>query len=108
MSSSVLRTEERAGILTLWLSRPEKRNALNSALVEALAEALHGAEGRTDLRVVLLRGEGPDFCAGAEKGSCTYKAGSREENGARADSIDMDMVIDIGLPWIDDYNAALF
>jgi methylglutaconyl-CoA hydratase len=66
MSSSVLRLEERDGILTLWLNRPEKRNALNGALVGGLAAAFRVAEESSDLRVIVLRGEGPDFCAGAD------------------------------------------
>ncbi len=66
MRPDVLRVEEKEGILILWLNRPEKRNALNAALVDALAEALEGAKSRSDVRVVVLRGEGPDFCAGAD------------------------------------------
>jgi methylglutaconyl-CoA hydratase len=66
MSSDVLRVVEEEGILSLWLNRPEKRNALNPALVKALAEALRDAESRSEVRVIVLRGEGPDFCAGAD------------------------------------------
>jgi len=66
MSSDVLRVVEEEGILTLWLNRPEKRNALNGTLVDALAEALQEAEARGDVRVIVLRGDGPDFCAGAD------------------------------------------
>jgi methylglutaconyl-CoA hydratase len=66
MSGQVLREEVDGGILTLWLNRPEKRNALNGALVEALAGALNQAEEAEGVRVILLRGEGPDFCAGAD------------------------------------------
>jgi len=62
----LLRAVEEEGILTLWLNRPEKRNALNAALVEALAGALQDAENQGEVRVILLRGEGPDFCAGAD------------------------------------------
>jgi len=62
----VLRAVEEGGVLSLWLNRPEKRNALNGALVEALTGALRDAEGRKEVRVILLRGEGPDFCAGAD------------------------------------------
>ena len=66
MMPDVLRAAEGEGILTLWLNRPEKRNALNAALVVALAEALEKAETRDDLRVIVMRGEGSDFCAGAD------------------------------------------
>ena len=66
MSENILRQETADGVLTLWMNRPHKRNALNGALVEALSAALEGARETTDVRVILLRGEGPDFCAGAD------------------------------------------
>jgi methylglutaconyl-CoA hydratase len=54
------------GVLTLTLSRPDKRNALNSALVEGLHQALERADLDPEVRVVALRGAGKDFCAGAD------------------------------------------
>ncbi len=66
MTSGPLLVEEQGQILTLWLNRPEKRNALNRALVEALTEAFREAEGRPGVRVIVLRGKGPVFCAGAD------------------------------------------
>ena len=53
-------------VLTLTLNRPHKRNALDSHMVEALAAALVRARSDSAVRVVLLRGAGPDFCAGAD------------------------------------------
>ena len=53
-------------VLTLTLNRPGKRNALDSHLVKALLAALAKARSDADTRVVLLRGAGPDFCAGAD------------------------------------------
>jgi len=55
-----------AGILTLTLDRPEKRNALSSAMLAALAAGLERAELSAEVRVVALRGAGKDFCAGAD------------------------------------------
>lgn len=66
MSTPVLRTEVSGGILTLTLNRPEKRNALNGALVEALTEAVEASEVQPEIRAILLTGEGADFCAGAD------------------------------------------
>jgi methylglutaconyl-CoA hydratase len=54
------------GILTLTLSRPDKRNALSATLVEALHQALDRADLDPEVRVVALRGAGKDFCAGAD------------------------------------------
>jgi methylglutaconyl-CoA hydratase len=66
MTEDVLQVTEVDGVLTLSLNRPAKRNALNAALVEALSEALASVQERDGVRVIVLRGEGPDFCAGAD------------------------------------------
>jgi len=55
-----------AGVATLLLNRPEKRNALNTALVGALASGLERAAADEDVRVVAIRGAGKDFCSGAD------------------------------------------
>ena len=54
------------GVLTLRLDRPEKRNALSAALIEALHGALEAADLDPEVRVIVLTGAGPDFCAGAD------------------------------------------
>ena len=54
------------GVLTLTLDRPDKRNALSGALVEALHAGLERADLDAEVRVVVLRGAGRDFCAGAD------------------------------------------
>lgn len=63
----VLRVERAAdGIVHLILNRPEKRNALNGALVEALTRTMTTTASDDGVRVLVLRGEGPDFCSGAD------------------------------------------
>lgn len=54
------------GIATLTLNRPEKRNALDDQTVAELRRAIAIAEGDDEVRVLLLRGAGPAFCAGAD------------------------------------------
>ncbi|HEX5706574.1 MAG TPA: enoyl-CoA hydratase-related protein [Pyrinomonadaceae bacterium] len=51
------------------LNRPEKRNALNDALVSGLKEALREADAREDVRAVVITGAGADFCSGADLAS---------------------------------------
>ena len=63
--SSVLTSCE-GGILTVTLNRPEKRNALSTEVVERLHEAFEQADLDAAVRVVVLRGAGKDFCAGAD------------------------------------------
>ena len=62
----MLQTTLDAGILTLTLDRPDKRNALSSALVEELHQGFERAELDGTVRVVVLKGTGKDFCAGAD------------------------------------------
>ncbi|HEX8142481.1 MAG TPA: enoyl-CoA hydratase-related protein [Pyrinomonadaceae bacterium] len=50
----------------ITLNRPEKRNALNDALICGLKEALRKADGDETVRVALLTGAGADFCSGAD------------------------------------------
>lgn len=54
------------GVLTLTLNRPAKRNALDTATLDGLAQGLARADLDRDVRVVALRGAGKDFCAGAD------------------------------------------
>jgi enoyl-CoA hydratase len=50
----------------LTMNRPEKRNALNTALSEALLNSLREADADTSVRAIVLTGAGPAFCAGAD------------------------------------------
>jgi methylglutaconyl-CoA hydratase len=53
-------------VAVLTLNRPEKRNALNDALVAGLKQALQDADGNDSVRVVVITGAGADFCSGAD------------------------------------------
>ena len=64
--SAPLAASRAEGVLTLTLDRPDKRNALSSALIEALHGAFESADLDADSRVVVLTGAGKDFCAGAD------------------------------------------
>lgn len=55
---------ERIGYITL--NRPEKRNALNEEMVEELKAVLHQAETEPEVKVVILKANGPVFSAGAD------------------------------------------
>lgn len=62
-----IRYEADGAVATVTLARPEKRNALDDRTVEELKQALGEAEAAApEVSVVLLRGDGPDFCAGAD------------------------------------------
>jgi enoyl-CoA hydratase/carnithine racemase len=61
-----LLVEDRRSVRILTLNRPEKRNALDTALSSALLQALRGAEDDDSVDCVVLTGAGPAFCAGAD------------------------------------------
>jgi methylglutaconyl-CoA hydratase len=54
------------GIARITLNRPEKRNALDAALVSELKDAMASSAHDPNCRVVLLTGAGTDFCSGAD------------------------------------------
>jgi methylglutaconyl-CoA hydratase len=84
-TASPLRTELAAGVLTLTLDRPDKRNALDASLIDALSAALERADLDAEVRVVALRGAGKDFCAGADLQELLDSADrSPDENEASA------------------------
>lgn len=65
-TQSVLLESHEGGVLTLTLNRPERMNALNAGLGEALFDAVRRAAGDESCRVLLLTGAGRGFCAGAD------------------------------------------
>ena len=66
MAEEVLKITRQANYAVLTLNRPEKRNALNQPLIEALNAALAQFENDKEIRALLLRGEGSSFCAGID------------------------------------------
>jgi len=78
---AVLRTVDARGVATVTLNRPEVNNAYDEALIGGLHEAMDELGANPGLRVVLLRGAGKHFQAGADLKWITRVAGqSAEEN----------------------------
>lgn len=66
-SDDILLTEAKDGVLRLTLNRPERRNALNDALIVALTRAFAEASDAPDIRAIILGATGDKaFCAGAD------------------------------------------
>ena len=66
MSGLVTSRREENGVARVMLNRPDKRNALNIALLEALCGELDALAVDDTVRVIVLGGEGPVFCAGLD------------------------------------------
>jgi methylglutaconyl-CoA hydratase len=63
---SEILTGKENSIFTITLNRPEKRNALNDVLINNLKDALREAEKDENLRAIVIKGAGKDFCSGAD------------------------------------------
>jgi enoyl-CoA hydratase/carnithine racemase len=74
MSDNLVLTQLRDGVLTVTLNRPDKRNALSPELFTAIGEAFVQAD-RAEVHVVLLRANGPVFCAGIDLNSLAALGG---------------------------------
>ena len=84
----IVELDGRTGVTTLALNRPDVRNALSPALVDELADAIAWADADERVRVIVLRGEGKDFCAGADLQALSDMADAEvEEHMADADAL---------------------
>ena len=80
-------------VARVTLNRPEKRNALNEALIAGVKNALEKATNDAAVRVILISGAGRDFCSGADLASLQKIAdGSIAENVDDARSL-MDLFV---------------
>jgi enoyl-CoA hydratase/carnithine racemase len=77
-----LRTETAAGVRHIVLTRAREYNTITPALRDELAAAIDAADAAHDVRVILLRAEGPAFCAGYGLDWSTAAQASEGEAGA--------------------------
>jgi methylglutaconyl-CoA hydratase len=66
MPAAHLLTERRGAVATVTLNRPEVRNAFDDVLISDLTQAFLEIEKDETVRVMVLAGNGPAFCAGAD------------------------------------------
>lgn len=81
--STVLLTATHGPVTTLTLHRPEKRNALNVELLDALGVGIRQAESDATQRILVLRGAGPTFCAGLDLGEAATRAATTQRSAER-------------------------
>jgi methylglutaconyl-CoA hydratase len=81
----MLKLDVTGGVARLSLDRPEIRNAFDDALIAALTQALRALDADDKVRAVVLAGNGPAFCAGADLNWMKRMAGyTYEQNLADA------------------------
>ena len=78
MSPELVLTAIDDGVLEVTLNRPEKRNALSTELFDAVGQAFERA-AEPAVRAVVVRGNGPVFCAGIDLGSLASLASDRSD-----------------------------
>ena len=78
----LLESEQRAGVLVLTLARPESRNSLSQALIEALQGAIDTASQAAAVRAIVIAARGTAFCAGHDLKELT--AHRADADGGRA------------------------
>lgn len=61
-----LELEQQGSILTVWLNRPESRNAMSLNMVKAIRQVFKSIEKDESIRAVILRGKSGHFCAGGD------------------------------------------
>src|SRR5260221_13795882 len=66
--------EQRDAIEIVSLNRPDARNTVNPTMADELIGYFSGLHDRLSTRIVILRGNGKEFCAGAELGSDAFIA----------------------------------
>jgi 2-(1,2-epoxy-1,2-dihydrophenyl)acetyl-CoA isomerase len=82
MSELTLRADD-GGVRTITLNRPERRNALNVALLEALRAELADAAADEGVRAVVLAAAGKGFCAGADVTEWSDSVEGGDDTGLR-------------------------
>lgn len=86
--TSVVLYSIEGAIATLTLNRPEKRNALNDAVIEELKASLRKASDDQSIKAIVVTGAGKDFCSGADLSALQKIAdGSVAENAEDAGSL---------------------
>ena len=87
MNYKTIETDKKDAIATVWLNRPEKHNAFDDLMIEELTDVFSELGRKDDLRVVVLRGRGKSFCAGADlnymKGIAKYGYKENFEDGKK-------------------------
>jgi methylglutaconyl-CoA hydratase len=77
-----------ADVARITLNRPEKRNALNDAVIAGVKEALRKAAQDENVKAIVIAGAGKDFCSGADLSALQKIAGaSVDENAEDAQAL---------------------
>ena len=102
----LLVNEQKHGVVTLTLNRPEKANALNATLIYALTE-FFSAVPKADWRVLVMAGSGKHFCAGADLHWMLGAEGAGSKTGAAELAGLLQLIFAYPLPLIVEAKGAV-
>ena len=85
--------DERQGVAWLTMNRPERLNALNAGLTDALRTYFQALQDRPDIRVVVLQGAGRAYCAGLDLKDRTGAAPRSVQEGLAGQKAIRDIMI---------------
>jgi enoyl-CoA hydratase/carnithine racemase len=68
MAFETILYDQKDGVATITLNRPERLNAVTTTVIRELVQAFDQADGDDGVRVVIVTGAGRAFCAGADLG----------------------------------------
>ena len=66
MENDVVYIKRNGPIGTIVLNQPHKKNAISAVMMDLLSQSLHELENEDEIKVIALRGEGDNFCAGGD------------------------------------------
>ena len=91
--AAALETTFAPGVATVWLNRPDVRNAFDDEVIAELTQTFESLGQRDDLRAIVLAARGKAFCAGANLNWMRRMAGySREQNLADAGRLALSLI----------------
>ncbi len=104
-----VRTEDRDGVRVLTVTRPEKLNALNAAVLDELGAAVAAAERAANLRCVVVTGAGEKaFIAGADIGELSKLSPLEGREHARRGQATLDRISALPVPTIAAINGFAY
>ena len=83
------------GVAGITLNRPEKRNALNDALIAEIKRGLASAAADESVRAIVISGAGKDFCSGADLSALQKIAGASVDDNAEDARSLLDLFVQI-------------
>ena len=83
-----IQLEQDGSILSLWLNRPDSRNAMSLNMVKAIQQVFKSIENDLSIRAVIIRGKGGHFCAGGDIKDMAQLRGEAANAGSNQPYVD--------------------